>query len=170
MYVKRLALWIVCAAWFTLAEGQTMQHRYPVRALYAYAQEIKEGANDMRKQRQRRLQYYIFTELWPREKIAISHVWLRGVPVKFEVSSATSPFTLQPSIALMPGKTQADTLVKSNGGELLEIRLQEPLKNPSLHLPPRLQGYALLMAYRSGGKLYYLGAKEFQKLEAAVNQ
>lgn len=145
----------------------TQKNRFPVKALYAYKQEIKKGVNDGKK-RPAVYKYRIFLEKWSGQNFTVNRLWIDGKERLFETSVIATPVLHDKAIKLM-NRPQNDTLVQATANEVLEIQATH-LKENGIPVLQKMKGYEILIEYTSGDKTFFLGNKAIKLLSPQIRK
>lgn len=154
---------------FTTGTSFTQTGKYPVVKLYAYEQKVSGGANFSSDTKGRAVtQQYVYLLLRNNRTIDIETVWINCREVKVTTEIVQSPVNIENSIKL-GNQPSVETLVPATPHQVLQIFIASAPEGTS-NAPSRYSQYPLLIAYKEAGKLYYLGAKSWQKLNPKANQ
>lgn len=139
----------------------------PLKALYAYKQELKSGVNDGKmKKRPVRFRYRIFLEKKNKEDVVARRIWINGKERFFDFSITPSPVLVEKSFALK-NKT-FDTLVPVTANEVLELNVKQEKEN-GIAMPLKMKNYELLIEYSWQGKKFYVGDLTMKTIAPRVN-
>lgn len=161
-YIPLFLLFVLCSSF--LQTG-----KYPVVKLYAYQQKVSGGANFSSDTKGRAvMKQYVYLLLRNERSIEIEKVWINGSEVPVTTEIVTAPVTREKSVKF-GNEAAYETLVPATNHRVLQIVLATEAGLEKT-IPARYRQYPLLIAYKEAGKLYYLGAKNWQQLSPQVNQ
>jgi hypothetical protein len=161
--------WLLFLLFITVTSF-TQTGKYPVVKLYAYEQKVSGGANFSSDTKGRAAQrHFVYLLVRNDRAIDIETVWINGREVKQTTEPVQSPVNLEKSIKL-GNQSSFETLVPTTTHKVMQIVIGSEPEDDTRTAPSRYSQYPLLIAYKEEGKLYYLGAKSWQKLSPQVNQ
>jgi hypothetical protein len=161
-YIPLVVLFVVCSSF--LQTG-----KYPVAKLYAYQQKVSGGANFSSDTKGRAvMKQYVYLLLRNERTIEIENVWINGSEMAVTTETLQAPVTIEKSVKF-GNEAAFETLVPATSHRVLQIVLAAETGLEKT-IPSRYRQYPLLIAYKEAGKLYYLGAKNWQQLSPQVNQ
>ncbi len=161
-YISLLLLVVLCSSF--LQTG-----KYPVVKLYAYQQKVSGGANFSSDTKGRAvMKQYVYLLVRNERSIEIEKVWINGSEVAVTTEIVTAPITMEKSVKF-GNEAAYETLVPATSHRVVQIVLAAEAGMEKT-IPSRYRQYPLLIAYKEAGKLYYLGAKNWQQLSPQVNQ
>jgi hypothetical protein len=139
----------------------------PLKALYAYKQELKSGVNDGNmKKRPVRFKYRIFLEKKNNEDVVASRIWINGKERFFDFAVINTPVLIEKPF-MLKNKT-FDTLVPVTVNEVLEMNVKQE-KEKGISMPGKLKNYELLIEYSLQGKKFYVGNLKMKTITPRMN-
>ena len=143
--------------------------KYPVVKLYAYEQKVSGGANFSSDTKGRAvMRQYVYLLVRNERTIEIEKVWINGSKTAVTTDIVQSPVTIEKSIKF-GAEAAFETLVPATGHRIMQLSIADQPGSEKT-IPSRYRQYPLLIAYKEGGKSYYLGSKSWKTLSPQVNQ
>ena len=154
---------------FVLCSSFLHPGKYPVVKLYAYEQKVSGGANFSSDTKGRAvMRQYVYLLVRNDRTIEIEKVWINGSETAVTTDIVQSPVTIEKSIKF-GNEAAFETLVPATEHRVMQLLIADQPGSEKT-IPSRYRQYPLLIAYKEGGKSYYLGSKSWKTLSPKVNQ
>lgn len=143
---------------------------YPVAHLYAYKQKVSSGANTtVNKLNKQATLEYVYLTVKQNRTIKIDHVWINGIAVNFKTEEVKSPVTIEAGVSLS-GKPAALQLVPETACAVVQVLIDDKNAPVVKSIPKRYKKYALLLQYKEGTSIFFLGKQKWDNLASKANQ
>lgn len=162
-HIYNMLLLFVCSSF----AGKT---DYPVARLYAYQQTVSTGANAASDKRNKSIkQEYIYLALKQNRTIQIEQVWINGAAVNFTTAEVKSPVTIEAGVNLA-AKNATQVLVPETAHTVVQVLIGYTTSVEVKAIPKRYKNYPLLIQYREGASVFFLGTQNWKITAPKVNQ
>ena len=143
---------------------------YPVAKLYAYRQKVSGGANTTYDKKTKQTdRNYVYLLIKQNRTIQVEHVWIDGISVHFTTQEVNSPVTIDAGVSLS-GKTATQQLVPATTHTVLQILTDNSNIEDSKVIPAKYKRYNVLIQYREGSSVFFLGTHNPKTVAAKANQ
>ncbi len=162
-HIYSILLLLACSSFVTTAD-------YPVARLYAYKQKVSAGANSTFDKKAKPAEMeYIYLAVKQNRTIHIDHVWINGVAVSFKTAEVKTPVTIDAGVSLS-GKAATQQLVPETAHTIVQVLIDNKTAAALEALPRRYKKYPLLIQYREGALVFFLGTQNWKTIAAKTNQ
>lgn len=162
-HIYSILLLLVCSSFVTTPD-------YPVARLYAYKQKVSAGANSTIDKKAKPVEMeYIYLAVKQNRTIQIEHVWVNGAAVNFTTAEANSSVTIDAGVSLS-GKAATQQLVPETEHTILQVLIDNKTAAALEAMPRRYKKYPLLIQYREGVLVFFLGTQNWKTIAAKTNQ
>lgn len=162
-HIYSILLLLVCSSFTTTTD-------YPVARLYAYKQKVSAGANSTFDKKAKPAEMeYIYLAVKQNRTIHINHVWINGVAVSFKIAEVKSPVTIEAG-ATLAAKNATQVLVPETAHTVVQVLIGYKTSGEVKARPKRYKKYPLLIQYREGASVFFLGTQNWKITAPKANQ
>lgn len=143
---------------------------YPVAKLYAYRQKVSGGANTTYdKKTKQSNRDYVYLLIKQNRTIQVEQVWIDGAAVHFTTQEVNSPVTIDAGVSLS-GKAATQQLVPEITHTVLQIITDKSSNEKAKAKPAKYKRYNVLIQYKEGSSVFFLGTHNPKTIAAIANQ
>lgn len=143
---------------------------YPVARLYAYKQKISSGANSTFDKKDKPVnREYVYLAVKQNRTIQIEQVWIDGAAVNFTTAEVKSPVTIEAG-ATLAAKNATQVLVPETAHTVVQVLIGYKTSGEVKARPKRYKKYPLLIQYREGASVFFLGTQNWKITAPKANQ